>query len=47
VSNEAILLPNIVVSDEVDAEPHVAVTTEQNMAIANEAIGDQSSVATD
>jgi hypothetical protein len=47
VSDDAILLPNVVVSDEADAEQHVAATTEQNMDATNEAIGDQSSVALD
>ncbi len=31
--------------DEADAKQHVAATAEQNMAATNEAIGDQSSVA--
>jgi len=55
VSDEVILLPNVAVSDETDAEQHVAAiaeqhiaaTAEQNMAATNEAIGDQSSVASD
>jgi len=34
------------VSDEANAEPHVAVTAEQNMAAIDEVIGDRSSVAT-
>jgi hypothetical protein len=46
VSDEAILLPNVVVWNEADAEPHVTTTAEQNMAAEDEAIGDQSSVAT-
>ncbi len=46
MSNEAILLPNVTMSDEVDAEPHVATTAEQNMATADEGIGDRSNVAT-
>jgi hypothetical protein len=45
VSDEAILLPNLVVSDEADAEQHVVTTAEQNMATTDEVIGDQSSVA--
>jgi hypothetical protein len=32
------------VSDETNAEQHVVVTAEQNMAATNEAIGDQSNV---
>jgi hypothetical protein len=40
-------LPNVDVSDEADAEPHIGVSAEQNMAVADEAIGDRSSVATD
>jgi hypothetical protein len=40
------LLPNVVVSDETDAETHVGATVEQNMAVEDEAIGDHSSVAT-
>jgi hypothetical protein len=47
VLDEAILLPNVTVSDEADAEQHVAATAKQNMAATNEAIGDQSSVASD
>jgi hypothetical protein len=46
-SSDAILLPNVVVSDEANAEPHIAVTIEQNMAAADEVVGDQSSVTTD
>jgi hypothetical protein len=34
-------------SNEADADPHVAATTEQNMAAADDAIGDQSNVAID
>jgi hypothetical protein len=34
-------------SDEADAEQHVAATAEQNMVATDEAIGDQSSVASD
>jgi len=45
MSDEAILLPNVAVLDEVVAEQHVATTAEQNMAATNEAIGDQSNVA--
>jgi len=33
------------VLDEVDAEPHIVITTEQNMAATNEVIGDRSNVA--
>jgi hypothetical protein len=33
-------LPNVVVLDEADAEPHVVATAEQNMAVVDEAIGD-------
>jgi hypothetical protein len=44
-SNDENLLPNVAVSDEADAEQHVAATPEQNMAATNEAIDDQNSVA--
>jgi hypothetical protein len=44
---DEILLPNVVVSDKANAEPHVAATIEQNMAVVDEEIGDRSSVATD
>ncbi len=47
VSDEAILLPNVVVSDEADAKAHVGATLKQNMAAADETIGDRSSVAID
>ncbi len=40
MSDEAILLPNVAVLDEADAEPHVVVTVEQNMPAIDEAIGD-------
>ncbi len=44
-SKDANLLPNVAVSDETDAEQHVAATVEQNMAARNEAINDQNNVA--
>ncbi len=44
--DEAILLPNVAMSNEADAEPHVVATVEQNMATVDEVIGDRSSVAT-
>jgi hypothetical protein len=44
--DDAILLPNVIVWDKANVEPHVAVTVEQNMAAVDEAIGDQSSVTT-
>jgi hypothetical protein len=47
VSDEAILLPNVAVSNEADAEQHVVTIVEQNMPATDEAIGDQSSVASD
>jgi hypothetical protein len=47
VSDEAILLPNVVVSDEADAEPHVVVTAEQDMATTYEESNDRNSVAID
>jgi hypothetical protein len=47
VSNEAILLPNVVVLNEANAKQHVSTTTETNMATTDEAIGHQSSVASD
>ncbi len=47
MSDEAILLPNVVVSDEADAEQHIAATAKQNIAATNEAIDDQNSVASD
>jgi len=40
MSHDTILLPNVVMSDEADAEPHVVATVEQNMAIVDEAISD-------
>ncbi len=46
MSDEAILLPNVVMLDEADAEPHIVAIVEQNMAIVDEVIGDRSSVAT-
>jgi hypothetical protein len=44
--DKAILLPNVAMSNEADAKPHVATTVEQNMATVDEVIGDRSSVAT-
>jgi hypothetical protein len=38
-------LPNVDVLDKADAEQQVVATVEQNMAATDEAIGDQSSVA--
>jgi hypothetical protein len=46
-SDDVNLLPNVAVLDKANAEQHVAVTAEQNMAATDEAIGDQSSVALD
>jgi hypothetical protein len=40
-SDDANLLPNVVVSDEADAEQHIVAIVEQNMVAINEAIGDQ------
>jgi hypothetical protein len=47
VLDKAILLPNVAMWDEADAEQHIAATTEQNMAITNEAIDDQNNLASD
>jgi len=47
VSGTIILLPNVVMSDEANAKQHVAATIEQNMAITNETIDNQNSVASD
>ncbi len=47
VSGTTILLPNVVMSDEANAKQHVAATIEQNMAITNETIDNQNSVASD
>jgi len=47
VSDEAILLSNITVSDEADVEQHVVAIAEQNMVATNEAIDDQNNVASD
>jgi hypothetical protein len=46
VLDKAILLPNVDVLDEADAELDIVVTAEQNMATGDEAIGGRSSVAT-
>jgi hypothetical protein len=39
-------LPNVIASDEADVEPHVVVTTKQDMVATDEESNDKNSVAT-
>ncbi len=44
MSDEPILLPNVAMSDATDAEQQVVAIAKQNMAVVDEAIGDENSV---